>query len=245
MTTPLPGAFAIPGVSTVYIDGVLIEPVGPPGAGVPSKPSPVSQSSQDFWSTDLRPAGDPTWEQLSVSLAQPRLISYISLDLPHFPHRAVFYYWDGEAWAPAARANGAPLEILTVGSVPAVVNNPAALGAGQNPYHYGAGHWVHHDEDIAAVTTIRLLVRLARLSQGSGTQKFPVNPYGQYAPYPLGVRNLDFGTRLRDCDDAPYALRDPEVLTLRQPFITSTDVAGSPVQVVIRENRACDLFRSE
>jgi hypothetical protein len=243
-TITLPGAYSIPSIAPVYVDSIPIGPLTPPPVPI----TPVTsrqQNSQDFWSSDLRPAADPGTEQLVVSLGQRRPVNYITLDLAHFPHLATFWFWDGEAWSQAARRNGAPLEILTTGSVPAVVDNPAALAAGLNPYHYGAGHWVHNDEDLTSVTTSRVMVRLKRLSQGTGSEKFPVNPHGKHVPYPLGVRNLDLGLRLVDCDDAPQMLRDPEVLSLRQPFATSTDVKGSPIQVAIRENRASDLLRGQ
>lgn len=257
MTTPpsmqLPGSFATPSPAPVYVDGVAIRPLGPVVVPAGSKPNPGGPSiapggtqtkpAQGFWSTQLRPAGDPTFEQLTISLAQARLISYITLDISHFPLSATLWWWDGDAWDQVAHPNGTPLEWLMTASVPAVVDNPAALNAGQNPYHYGNGHWFHHDNKIFPVTTARLLIRMQRLAQTSGHQKFPVSPQGKPVPYPLGIRNLDFGMRLLSCADAPYALRDPQVLSLRQPFTTSSDVKGSPVQVAIRENRASDLLR--
>lgn len=258
MTTPtpqisvlqLPGSFTIPGVAPVYVDAIPVNPGGPNkppvNPGGPNKPPPPrQQGSQDFWSTDLRPAGDFTVEQLVVTLAQARPLNYIALDVAHFPHSVSFYFWDGARWSQIARANGAPMQIITTGSVPAVVDNPAALFAGLNPYHYGAGHWVHHDEDLVQVATSKLMLRLRRFAQSTGIEKFPVNPQGVQVPYPLGIRNMDFGLRLRSCDDAPYTLRDPVTLSLRQPFATSQDVKGSPLQVGIRENRACDLLRGQ
>lgn len=265
----LPGGFNVPGVAPVYVDAVPVNPGGPNQPGVnpggPNKPPvnpggpnrpppnpkpkppppPRQQGPQDFWSTDLRGAADPVYEQLVITLAQIRPLNYLRFDLAHFPHTVSFWWWDGARWQPVARPNGAPLEIITTGSVPTIVDNPAALMAGLNPYHYGAGHWVRHDEMLTQVSTSKLMLRLQRLSQATGGEKFPVNPRGEPCPYPLGVRNLDFGTRLRSCDDAPYALRDPDDLTRRQPFATSQDVKGSPIQVAIRENRACDLLRGQ
>lgn len=237
MTTPsvsLPGAFGIPAVAPVYIDGIP--------AGEVSVPSAKKSSSQDFWSSQLRLPGDGTAEQLTVSLAQQRLVNYITVDLPHFPHAVSFYWWDGAAWQPVRGSSGAPLVIVTSGSVPAVVDNPAALNAGMNPYHYGAGHWVHHDEQIVPVLTSRLMLSCQRTGLTSGRQQFPVNPQGKIVPYPLGVRNLDFGSRILTAADVPPTTRSPVTLTMREPFTTTVDVNGSPVQVAVRENRASDLL---
>lgn len=236
MTTPavrLPGTFAIPALAPVYVDGIPAALAGTPSSG--------TNGTQDFWSSQLRPAGDPTTEQLTVTLGQQRLINYIALDLPHFPHTMSFYWWDGAQWHPVTGNSGAPLEIITTGSVPAVVDNPAALNARQNPYHYGAGHWVHYDEQIQPVTTSKLLLAGVRPAPAAGMQ-LPVNAARKAVPYPLGVRNLDFGSRLLSSGDVPPMPRSPVTRSMRQPWTTTVDVNGSPVQVAIRENRASDML---
>lgn len=239
MTTPsfpslqLPGSFSIPSLAPVYIDGVPI--------GVAGTPSSRVSSSQDFWSSQLRPAGDPTYEQLVVTLGQSRLVNYIALDVPHFPHVMTFWWWDGVRWQPVNGTNGSPLAIITSGSVPAVVDNPAALSARMNPYHYGAGHWVHHDEAIQPVTTSKLMLRCIRPAPAAHMQ-LPVNPARKHVPYPLGARNLDFGCRVLAREDVPPTQRDPYTQSARLPFTTTIDVNGSPVTVAMRENRAGDML---
>jgi hypothetical protein len=236
VTTPgiqLPGNFAIPVIAPVYVDGIPVGQAGAPGAS--------TAGTQDFWSTQPRLAGDSTAEQLTVTLGQQRLVNYIALDLPHFPHTVTFYWWDGSQWQPVNGNSGAPLTVITSGSVPAVVDNPAALNARQNPYHYGAGHWVHYDEQVQPFTASKLLLCAVRPAPAAGMQ-LPVNPAGAVVPYPLGVRNLDFGSRMLSAADVPPALRSPVTLSMRQPFTTTTDVNGSPVQVAMRENRASDML---
>lgn len=237
MTTPsvrLPGAFAIPSAAPLYIDGIP--------AGEVTVPSARVSGTQDFWSSQPRLPGDPAAEQLTVTMSQQRLINYITLDLPRFPHTMAVYWWDGAQWQPVNGNNGAPLRIITTGSVPAVVDNPAALHARMNPYHYGADHWVHHDEQIQPVLTSRLLLYAVRHTVTTGRQQFPVNPQGKQVPYPLGVRNLDFGSRILSSADVPPTTRSPVTLTMREPFTTTVDINGSPVQVAVRENRASDLL---
>jgi hypothetical protein len=232
-TVQFPGTFAVPVVGPVYVDGI---PVGLAGTAASS-----SSSSQDFWSTQPRLAGDPAVEQLTVTLGQQRLINYIACDLPHFPHIMSFYWWDGSQWQPVCGNSGAPLTIITTGSVPAVVDNPAALNARQNPYHYGAGHWVHYDEQVQPFTSSKLLLTAVRPVPAAGMQ-LPLNPARKAVPYPLGVRNLDFGSRLLSATDIPPTPRSPVTLSQRQPFTTTVDVNGSPVQVAVRENRAGDML---
>lgn len=240
MTAPavqLPGAFPIPSVAPVYADGIPLGKVTPPHI--------VKVTGQDFWSSPVREAGDPHTEQVTISLGQARLINYIALDVAHFPHVLTAWWWDGSAWSPLMANAGTPLRIITTGSVPSVVDNPAARSVGVNPWHYGAGHWVHHDESVVPVTTTRLMLRLTRLARTGGSQKFPVSPQRRFVPYPLGLRNLDFGSRMLSSSDVPATPRDPSTLSLRQPFTTTVDVNGSPVQVALRENRACDLLRGQ
>lgn len=229
-----PGSFAIPAVSPVYVDGI------PVASAAPASPSP--QSRQRFWSSQPRHAGDPVAEELVISLGQPRYVNYVSCELPHFPHAAYFWWWDGADWQYLTTAGGMQLMIITSGSVPSLVENAAALGAGMNPYHYGAGHWVRHDEEVVPVTTSKILVHMLRPASPAG-QQVPCNPHGQPVPYPLGCRNFDLGCRVTRRDQVPVTLRDPVTLTHRQPFTASSDVNGSPVQVAVRENRAADLLR--
>jgi hypothetical protein len=237
MTTPsiqFPGSFPTPAVAPVYIDGIPAPLASPPV---------TQQSSQDFWSSQPRYSDDQTAEELTISLGQARMVNYVALDLPHFPHTVRFWWWDGTRWEPLLTPTGAPLTISTAGSVPAIVDNPAALNAGLNPYHYGAGHWVHYDEQVAQVSTDRMLLHAVRTP--SPGQQVPVTPTGAPSPYPLGVRGLDFGLRVMSAADVPSTQRDPVIVTMRQPFTTGADVNGSPVLAAVRENRACDLLAGD
>lgn len=236
MTTPtivMPGSFSIPSAAPVYCDGIPVTAASPSGSW---------KAAEDFWSSEPRLPGDPAYEQLVVSLGQERLINYIRLDLPQFPHTVTAWWWDGSVWRQMIGSGNMPLAFVTSACVPAVVDNPAALGAGMNPWHYGAGHWVTHNEPITPITTTKIMLRGLR-AKPAPHQKFPVGTSGKTAAYPLGVRNLDFGSRLLSSADVPSSPRSPTVLTARQPFTTSSDVNGSPIQVAIRENRACDLLR--
>lgn len=229
----LPGSFGTPVAAPLYVDGIPASLIGVPSAR--------SSSSQDFWSTQPRRAGDPTAEQLTITLGQQRLLNYVALDLPHFPHTMTFWWWDGAAWRPLIGTGGSPLSIVTSGSVPAVVDNPAALSARLNPYHYGAGHWVHHEEPVQPVITSKLMLRGTRPAPAAHMQ-LPVSPARRPVPYPLGVRNLDFGCRILSSADVPPSPRSPVTRSARQPFTTTVDVNGSPVQVALRENRASDML---
>lgn len=229
-----PGSFAIPATSPVYIDGIRAEDVDRPTSRV--------QPHQRFWSSEARHAGDDIAEEFIVSLGHERYCNYVSLELPRFPHACYFWWWDGEDWQFLLTPSGMQLMIITTGSVPALVENAAALGAGVNPYHYGNGHWTRHDELIVPVTTSKILVHCLRPASGAG-QQLPCDPHGNPVPYPLGCRNFDVGCRVTHRNHVPPRLRDPVILSQRAPFTTSSDVNGSPVQVAVRENRAADLLQ--
>lgn len=229
-----PGSFGIPASSPVYVDGIPVTSV--------SRQQSRGHSHQRFWSSQPRHAGDPLAEELIISLGQPRYVNYVSCELPHFPHAAYFWWWDGRDWQYLTTPGGMQLMIITSGSVPGLVENAAALGAGINPYHYGNGHWVRHDEPIVPVTTSKILVHCLRPASPAGHQ-VPCNPHGHPVPYPLGCRNFDVGCRVTQKSHVPPTLRSPVTLSHRQPFTTSSDVNGSPLQVAVRENRAADLLQ--
>jgi hypothetical protein len=266
----LPGSFGIPSVAPLYVDGIqIMSPAAGPGApasaiilpgsqlfpvqqissGTPMSPAPVpgkaGDDSQRFWSTPPRAAADPHRENLIVSLAKAKLINYISLDLPHFPHQFQAYWQDGDGnWQPVCGPGGSVLLFMISGSVPVVVNNAAALAAGLNPYHYGAGHWVHYDEMVQPFTAQQMIFTGSRmLSSPSQGGTFPVDSSGRLHPYPLGVRNLDFGYRARSAADIPWTPRSPAIVTERETFTTATDMLGSPVTLSVRENRASDMLQ--
>lgn len=232
----LPGTITTPPLSKVYVEGI------PSDLAEPAPGTTTRTDSQRFWSSQPRSPFDVTPDNLIVALSKPRLINYLSLDLARFPHQLSAFWWDGSDWEPlVSAANGAPIIYLITGSVPQVVGNPGALAGGQHPSHYGAGHWVHHDDVLVPVTTDKLCLTAVRGVPADGV--YPVDGSGKRASYPVGVRNLDFGYRVRTRNDVPWTPRSPAVITERQPFTTGSDVHGSPVTISVRENRASDLLR--
>jgi hypothetical protein len=237
----LPGSIATPSLSPVYVDGIPLGLVTPPSVS----PGPGDPAQQQFWSSEARVLGDPTQECIVISLSSAQLINYITFDLPHFPHQFLLWWLTkGGEWELINGPNGNYLQYFITGSVPTLVNNPAALAAGLNPYHYGAGHWIHFDEQIQPVTTTKLMLEGSRGMFGTGLAAgtYPVDAAGKAAPYPLGLANLDFGYRVRSQSDVPWAGRSPTITTQRESFTTGYDVNGSPVTLSLRENRASDLL---
>ena len=239
----LPGSIPIPRLSPVYVDSIPAPQVEPlktrPGQAAPPG------SNQRFWSSQPRLAGSGIDEEFTVYLTKEKLINYIHLELPHFPHQVSVFWLDKAGKHHRVQTpTKAPLVYIISGSVPRVVNNPAALAAGLNPYHYGAGHWKLHDDLILPVTAMGLVFVCTReFSPASGPPgTVPVDASGFDAPYPLGIRNLDFGHRTLQRSDIPYTPRRPDIISERQPFTTSYDVNGSPVKISVRENRASDLL---
>ena len=239
--TQLPGSVATPPRAPLYVEGIPAAL-----AALPAGSGPQAPSGQRFWSSEPRKYGDQTNEMLVVTLSSARLMNYIALDLPHFPSQYSLAWRDtGGIWHWIAGPNGTVLQFIISGSVPALVNSAAALTAGMNPYHYGAGHWIHYDEPIKPVTAGAILVAGTRALQTvinvpHGT--LPHDASGRPCPYPLGVRGLDFGYRVFAPTDVPYTHRHPEIVTERQSFAVAEDINGSPVQLTMRENRASDLL---
>lgn len=259
MTTPapapnqVPGSFSIPAAAPVYVDGISTTA----GSAAIQAPPFNALPSQRFWSSQRRSIGDPHDELLVITMPSAQMVNYLAFDLAHFPHQARFFWLppgvpvpgsavpqsDASKWKPVLTKRGVPLVITVSGSVPAMVNSPAALKADVNPYHYGAGHWMHHDEDITPFLGATLIIALTRRLSGPGG--YPVDPSGHPSVYPLGVRSLDIGYRATSKDDLPSTLRSPSTVTERLPFAVVTDLLGSPVQLAVRENRASDLLQGK
>jgi hypothetical protein len=239
--TAMPGTTATPPLSPLYVDAIPVALVSPPPIKTPQAPS-----GQRFWSSHVRRYGDPTNEMMIVTFNAPRLLNYFSLDLPHFPSQYSLAWRDARgAWHWVQGPNGIVLQFIIAGSVPALVNSAAALTAGLNPYHYGAGHWIHYDEPIKPVTAGALLVAGTRALQtvmNISPGALPRDASGRSAPYPLGCRNLDFGYRALVKSDVPWTHRHPVITTERETFAVAEDINGSPVQLSMRENRASDLL---
>jgi hypothetical protein len=237
---PLPGSQLTAPPAPVYIDGIPAALATPPVT-----PRGRTTRHLRFWSSQPRPASSAVQENYYVSTGNPVEINYLTFDLAHFPQQMAVYWQDSSgSWQPVLWSGGTPVSVVINGSVPSVVNNKAALAAGLNPYHYGAGHWVHYDEIIQPVITSQLLFTFSRsFAYSLPNWVPPVDASGHLCPYPVGLRDLDFGYLIRTSDDVPWTSRNPGVITERMPFDTTDDVHGSPCQVAVRENRATDLLQ--
>lgn len=261
----LPGDYGLPATSQLYVSGLKIEdalaqhpvadisrsPVAdvsrPPVADVSHsvetvKPPQVAPEHR-FWSSPSRLMTYPLSEGLTINLAKPKKINYVAFDLPAFPHHVDMWWWDAtsKSWKEFKGLSSGSIRIYIDGATPAVVGTAAAYQAKQHPAHYGAGHWLHYDVDVNPVTTNKIRI--------SGNRSFgsrkggPLDQFGRPAKYPLGIRNFDFGWRIKTKSDVPRTPRDPDILTEKQSFTQTLDLLGSPVELKMRENRASDLLR--
>jgi hypothetical protein len=238
------GDFGNSATAPLYVGGI---PVADVLTTLPKIIAPSQQVSADnrFWSSPARPPQDTHDDGIIIELARKKQINYISVDLPHLPFHIYFHYWDDSAkkwkeFTPPGKSG--VVRVYIDGAVPAVIGPAAAYQAHQNPSHYGAGHWVHYDLDLAPVITSKIRVEGTRAFDNA-TRNLPLTPGGKSASYSFGVRNLDFGWRVRSKNDIPFTGRDPDIMTQRESFTQVLDIMGSPVELAVRENRASDLLR--
>lgn len=254
----LPGDFGLPSVSQLYVSGIAIEsaignrtivPEDPDS--LPARPDPRPQSpapsqqiapSNRFWASPPHPLNWQWSDGIVINLAKKKKINYLAIDLPIFPHHFYFHYWDDakKDWFEFKGPSTGVLRVYIDGSIPAVIGSATAYQAKQHPSHYGAGHWQHYDLDVVPVTTSK--IRILGLRNFGSRMGGPKDIYGRDAKYSLGVRNFDFGWRVRTKNDVPLTARDPDILTERQSFTQVLDIMGSPVELKVRENRASDLL---
>lgn len=236
----LPGDYGLPSTSQLYVNGMKIEDAI---SAQKKTAAPKLADSQRFWATPPKPLNHNSLDGIVINLAKAKKINYLSLDLPHFPQHFYFYWWNDKTdeWEEFKGPSSGVIRVYIDGSTPAVVGTAAAYQAKQHPSHYGAGHWLHYDIDVHPVTTRKLRLQGTR---NFGSRKgAPKTPTGKPADYSLGVRNLDFGWRVRKKIDVPKTPRDPDILTEYQSFTQTLDLLGNPVELKMRENRAADLLR--
>jgi hypothetical protein len=240
-------------VSPLYVDGV---PLSTLTQAVASSQNNIAALRTDpanrFWSTPRRRLSDVTREVLEVNLNTTHLINSISLDLAHYPHTATIEWFDAftEKWLPVLTVFNKATSIKITDSKPARINFKRAIGQpigtvvgtdpkNGNPFHNGSDHWLSYDLQIQPVETSRLRVILNR-----GTGGIPPYDYqNRELFYPLAVRNLNVGYRVRDKSNIPYTPKSTTVPFEREAFTATTDMLGSSVLFNVRENLATDLLR--
>lgn len=236
------GEYGLPATSALYVDGLDVTAVGQ-ALVASANPSQQVANTQRFWSTPAYGLKDPKYHALIVTLAKPKKINYIELEVARFPHHVYFSYWDlkRKRWTEFVGPKKASTRIYMDGSTPQVIGPAMAYQTGQHPSHYGAGHWIHYSLDLTPVVTNKIRIRMTRRY---GSKKGgPKDTRGRPAKYSLGVRNLDLGWRIRTPEQIPHKPRDPDILTERESFTQVFDMLGSPIEMRIRENRASDLLR--
>lgn len=235
-----PGDLRLPSLSSLYVDGMPLEALI---ASLRLNSSNLLRlreaQEQNFWSTPPRSNTDRTREVMEVSLNAPQRINLISLSLAHFPHRAwVQYLNDAGVWTDFVQATGLHATVSVQESVPQTISSGVSSWAKLHPQHFGAGHWMPYRFKVEPVTATRIRVVLARIPANS----IPVNTLRQKVDYSLGVKDFSVGYEAASPSDVPIVTRSGDVVTESSVIASSTDILGSSVEYVVRENRAMDLL---
>lgn len=237
----MPGDLGLPTLSPLYVNGMPLENLVDALAANSDQVEWLRENhDQQFWSTPPRENADRTREVVEISLNSAQRINIVSMSLAHFPHRAWIQYLDpaDSRWRTFTQQSGLPARITIGDSVPLVI--PPAMGSSSklHPQHFGAGHWVSYRIKVNPVVTARVRVVLARIPSPSP----PINTLKQRIAYPLGVKDLSVGYEVASQADVPVVNRSGDVATESSVIATSTDILGSPVNYLIRQNRASDLL---
>ncbi len=248
------GSFEQPSISPLYAQGLNVSELAQAG----HQTNLLSQSvdyNERFWASPARHINDPTDEILIIKFSASKLLNYIYFEKAAFPHVLDVWYLTNEPefligiqrtvrhYKPLMQKTGAVVRSTFRGSVPYVVNRAETRQAEVHPHHFSAGHWIFHEYEFQPVETEAIAIRLNR-NVGSN-QRGPVNPENNPVPYSLGIKNLDVGYRISSKEDVPYANRDPQIVTENESFTQVVDIAGSMVELKMRENRAEDLLRGK
>ncbi len=253
MTSPdislidLPGFLGDEIVSPVYADGSPI----PVMIDVLNRTKNVAGQRQDpnarFWSTVPRPQSSTLREVMEIDLAGSKLMNRVQFDLPHFPHRAVFQFYndDTNQWEPVQGADGLDVALVMRESNPPVLPILVTQQSLSHPQHFGANHWQHFDLRLMPFAASRVRLVLNRLdSAGTG----PTDQLGNAVDYSLGVRGFNIGYIVETRDDVPVDDPDdlidfePPTLGEHPPFASTVDILGSTVTYSMRERDAHQLI---
>lgn len=248
------GSFDQPSISPLYTQGMNVSELAQMGYQTDTLSQSVDYNER-FWASPARHINDPTDEILILKFSSSKLLNYIYFEKSAFPNICSVWYLTNEPefltgiqrevrhYKPLLQKNGQAIRPRYRGSIPYVVNRAETIQAGVHPHHFGAGHWISHEYEFQPVETQAIAIVMNR-NLGSG-QRGPVNPENDPVPYSLGIRNLDVGYRVSSKEDIPYANRDPQIVTENESFTQVVDIAGSMVELKMRENRAEDLLRGK
>jgi hypothetical protein len=235
------GDLGLPPLSPLYVDGVPLNALnGGLAVNHPQVASQKESSDQRFFSTPTRPNGDPTRDVFEVTLAAPQRINRVQFSLAHFPQRAWVQYLDPvtSTWTTMTQANGLTAMVTIQDSIPQVISSGVSDNTHIHPQHFGQGHWTPYDFKVAPFTSSKLRIVMTRLA----AESVPVSTLGTAVDYSLGVKDFIVGYVVASAMDIPNTTRSSDTLTEREPIASSTDLLGSTVDYVLRENRASDLL---
>lgn len=236
----LPGDPGLPMLSKLYMNGMPLEALI--AALKLNRLRVAAQSEmgeQNFWSTPPRANTNRTREVMEISLNSPQRINLIQLSLAHFPHRAWIQYQDENGtWQTLRQASGMLASVSIEESVPLVISSGVSSRSKVHYQHFGAGHWVPYRFQVEPFTTRRMRVVLARIPANN----VPINTMRQQVDYCLGVKDFSIGYAAASLGDLPVVNRSGDVPTESSVIASSSDILGSSVDYVVRQNRAADLL---
>lgn len=242
MTTPtgMPGDTGLPTLSTLYVNGSPLDALN--AALKLNDPLVASQresAEQQFFSTPARLNGDTTREVFAVSLSTAQRVNLVAFSLAHFPQRAwVQYLDDNGAWQLCTQQNGLSAVASFQDCIPQVISSGVSDNSHLHPQHFGAAHWTPFNFKIQPVTASRFRIVMVRLP----SENVPMTTLGTPVAYSLGVKDFNIGYEVAARSDVPVVTRSGDTITESTPIASSTDLLGSSVDYVVRENRATDLL---
>jgi hypothetical protein len=194
-------------------------------------PGPGQSTTQQFWSTDPRPADSPVQETLEISLASSRLVNWLKYDVSIFPHLLRVEYHDQarDRWVPLLNPARHPVRQQISRSIPIQLPNPTHVPGRMHPQHSFLGHWRTLEIPTLPTYLQRVRLILKRVDNGLG----PVDVLGRAVDYSLAIRHLSFGYRVTKRGEVPRTLPHDE--TYSKSFATTEDLLGSSLSFALRE----------
>ena len=202
----------------IKVDGV-------PLSQVPSEPSDPTTWARQFWSTPPRQADWPTPEVLELRMREGQFVNYLGFEVPRFPHFGVVQFQTPQS------AVWQTLYTYSIReSFPERLMSRVDPGDARHPQHNIAGHWREIKVPFQGPLDIsRLRIVMQRSQQGSPPRDSTGNPIA----YSLGIKNLDFGARVRSDEDLPRLPQPPDT-----GWASTTDALGSTVYLDTRTREA-------
>lgn len=212
------------------------------GLNNPALSTPNNTAKSDrFWATDNQPVSSTNQEVLEMDFSTASLTNRISFQAAKFPQTIQIEYSvdTSNNWYPAIDyVTGQPIEIVLLGSFPAVLPAANIITGHVHPQHDYDNHW----QDISLNIVPQNMQKLRFVLQRNPSGQPPVDLTGVPVPYSLALQDIYVGYEITSKGDVPRTILEDASNSSGTVFANSTDIFGSNLGFSTKTRYASNLL---